>query len=302
MKGNEIKGILLALSAAILWGVSGSVGQFLFQQRGVSVEWLITTRMLVAGFGLLIFTGLGKPAKLLSVWKDKKDTLQLLIFSITGMLAVQYTYFAAIKYSNAATATVLQSSGPILIAAYLALKNRRVPTKLETLAILLAVAGTFTLVTHGNLHSLNISGIALFFGIATAVTLAIYTLQPIELLTKYDSSVIMGWGMLIGGIAFSFIHAPWKAEGVWDLQTYAYTGFVVIFGTLIAFNSYMKAVTLIGGQKASLLASAEPLAAAALSVFWLNTRFIAIDWIGSLCILATVFVLSYQKRIAAHVQ
>jgi drug/metabolite transporter (DMT)-like permease len=63
----------------------------------------------------------------------------------------------------------------------------------------------------------------------------------------------------------------------------------------------MKAVTIIGGQKASLLASAEPLAAAALSVFWLNTRFIAIDWIGSLCILATVFVLSYQKRIA-HVQ
>lgn len=32
--------------------------------------------------------------------------------------------------------------------------------------------------------------------------LAIYTLQPMKLLEKYSSSVIIGWGMLIGGIGF----------------------------------------------------------------------------------------------------
>lgn len=295
-KENTLKGILLGLTAAILWGVSGSVGQFLFQQRGISVEWLITTRMLVAGLCLLAYAGWKEKGQIFSVWGNKTDSVQLLIFSITGMLAVQYTYFAAIKYSNAATATVLQSSGPILIAAYLALKNRRMPTRIEMLAISLAIAGTFTLVTHGNIHSLTISGIALFFGLATAVTLAIYTLQPVNLLAKHDAAVVIGWGMFIGGIAFSFIHAPWKIEGTWDVQTYLATGFVVIFGTLVAFYAYMTALKLIGGQKASLLASAEPLAAAALSVFWLNTRFLAMDWIGSLCILATVFILSYGSK------
>lgn len=295
-KEHTLKGILLGLTAALLWGGSGSVGQFLFQQRGISVEWLITTRMLVAGICLLAFAAWKEKGQLFSVWQNRKDAVQLLVFSITGMLAVQYTYFAAIKYSNAATATVLQSSGPILIAAYLALKNKRIPTRIEFLAISLAIAGTFTLVTHGNIHSLTISGIALFFGLATAVTLAIYTLQPVHLLAKHDAAVVIGWGMFIGGIAFSFIHAPWKIEGNWDLQTWLATAYVVFFGTLIAFYAYMTALKLIGGQKASLLASAEPLAAAALSVLWLNTRFLAMDWIGTICILATVFILSYGNK------
>lgn len=43
------------------------------------------------------------------------------------MLMVQYTYFAAIKHSNAATATVLQYAGPVIIAIYLAIKNKKSP-------------------------------------------------------------------------------------------------------------------------------------------------------------------------------
>lgn len=38
MKNTNTKGFLLALIAASLWGISGTFGQFLFQQRGVSVE------------------------------------------------------------------------------------------------------------------------------------------------------------------------------------------------------------------------------------------------------------------------
>lgn len=39
------------------------------------------------------------------------------------MLAVQYRYFAAIKYPNAATATILQYAGPALIAIYVAFQK-----------------------------------------------------------------------------------------------------------------------------------------------------------------------------------
>ncbi|WP_370900138.1 EamA family transporter [Chryseobacterium gossypii] len=142
--------------------------------------------------------------------------MQLVTFSITGMLAVQYTYFAAIKHSNAATATVLQYAGPVFIAIYLAFRNKKLPLFLEVIAIILAVAGTFLLVTHGNIGSLSISPTALFFGIASAITLAIYTLQPVKLLSKYKSSVVIGWGMFCGGVVFSFVKAPWAIEGIWD--------------------------------------------------------------------------------------
>lgn len=296
MPSSIIKGFFLAVLAAMLWGVSGTFGQFLFQQRGINVEWLITLRMLVSGTILLLFARFGEKSDLWAIWKNKKDAIQLLIFSTTGMLAVQYTYFAAIKHSNAATATVLQYAGPVFIAIYLAAKNKKLPRPIEYLAIALAVGGTFLLVTHGNIHSLAISGTALFFGLASAVTLAIYTLQPIALLSRYKSSIIIGWGMLLGGLTFSFVKAPWAIEGQWDTQTYLYTSFIVLFGTLVAFYSYLTAVQIIGGQKASLLASAEPLSATIMAVLWLQVPFSTIDWIGSICIISTIFLLSKKSK------
>lgn len=293
---KQMKGFVLAIVGATLWGVSGTFGQFLFQQRGVNVEWLITVRMLISGSLLLLFSSARDFKGSISILKNKKDFLQLVVFSITGMVAVQYTYFAAIKHSNAATATILQFAGPVLIAIYLALKNRRWPRSLEILSIGLAVFGTFLLVTHGDIDALSISKMAFIMGIASAVALAIYTLQPVSLLKKYDSGVVVGWGMLIGGIAFSLIKAPWQVEGIWDNYTFISAAFIIVFGTLIAFYTYLTAVKLIGGQKSSLLASAEPLSAALLSVIWLKVSFHAIDWVGGLCIISTVFILSKTEK------
>ncbi|MFA4979067.1 MAG: DMT family transporter, partial [Sphingobacterium sp.] len=273
MKNHVLKGFLLAIGAAILWGVSGTFGQFLFQKRAVNVEWLITVRMLVTGIVLLLLAGIHKKNEIWQIWRHRKDSLALLLFSIFGVLAVQYTYFAAINYSNAATATVLQYTGPVLIAIYMALNKRKFPSKVACLAILLAILGTFLLVTHGNFGSLSISPLALFFGLMSAVTLAFYTLQPIHLLNKYNAAIVIGWGMLLGGLVFCFVKPPWEVDGIWDIYTYSYTAFIVVFGTLIPFYAYLTAVKLIGGQKTSLLASAEPLSAALLAVLWLNTPF-----------------------------
>ncbi len=296
MKNETFKGILFAIIAASLWGISGTFGQFLFQQRGINVEWMITVRMLISGFLLLIYAASQKENKIFEIWNNKKDFNRLLLFSITGMLMVQYTYFAAIKHSNAATATVLQYAGPVLIAIYLAFKNKKIPRFIDFIAISFAVLGTFLLVTHGKLDSLNISTTALFLGLGSAVALAIYTLQPIALLQKYNSATVIGWGMLIGGLAFSFIKAPWSIEGLWDDKTYLYTAFIVVFGTLIPFYLYLTAVQIIGGQKSSLLASAEPLSATIIAILWLNVSFGMIDWIGSLLIISTIFLLSYEKK------
>src|SRR5690606_27918468 len=103
MDSGTLKGFLLAIVAGILWAVSGTVGQFLFQERGMSVEWLIIMRLLIAGSGMLLLAGFTGGGDVFSIWRSPKDAIQLLTFSITGMLAVQYTYFAAISHSNAAT-------------------------------------------------------------------------------------------------------------------------------------------------------------------------------------------------------
>ncbi len=291
---TNFKGFVLAITAATLWGVSGTFGQFLFEQRAINVEWLISVRMLSAGILFLLFSIL-KKENIGAIWRDKKDRGQLFVFSILGMLAVQYTYFAAVKQSNAATATVLQYLGPIFIAIYFAVKNRRLPAPIEYLAIFLAVLGTFLLVTHGDPSTLAISNTALFLGIASALALAFYTIYPLRLLHRHNSALVIGWAMLIGGLILSFFKAPWDVEGIWDAYTYSYIAFIIVLGTLIPFYAYLTAVKQIGAQKSSLLASAEPLSATIVAVLWLQIPFSLIDWIGSLCIVSTIFLLSLTK-------
>lgn len=296
IQNNQLtRGFVLAILAALLWGLSGTFAQFLFQQRGVNVEWMITVRMLCSGIILLVFPLVKGNKDLFGIWKNRKDVVELVLFSLIGMLTVQYTYFATIKYSNAATATVLQYLGPVIIAIFLSIKSRKSPDIWQIISIVLAVVGTFLLVTHGNINSLNISKQALYMGIASAFSLAIYTLQPMALLRKYNSSVVIGWAMVLGGLAFSFVKSPFSVEGVWDFSAYISAGFIIVFGTLVAFYAYLTAAQIIGGQKTSLLASAEPLSATIVAVLWLNVPFLLMDWIGSAFIVSTIVLLGIKK-------
>ncbi len=292
----EIKGILLAIFGAVLWGVSGTFGQFLFQNRGVNVEWMITVRMLSAGFLLLCFAAFDKKNAIWDPWKNKKDVFQLLIFSIVGMLAIQYTYFLTIKLSNAATATVLQYINPIFIVLYLAIRNKRFPSTIELIAVSLAILGTFLLVTHGDIRNLIISKEAFWMAIASAIAAAIYTLQPATLLKRYSAKLIVGWGMFIGGLVMSFFKAPWDITGNWDIQAVYYAFFIVFLGTLLPFYAYLSAVKILGGQTTSLLSCTEPLAAAFMAVLWLNVSFTSLDWLGTACILSTIVLLSFANK------
>lgn len=295
MQNSRVLGIVLVLTGATLWGVSGTVAQFLFQEKGFSTEWLTVIRLLVAGVVLLSIAYTKEGKKVWAVWRSKNGAMHIILFGILGMLAVQYTYFAAIEHGNAATATILQYLAPALITCYLALRSRRLPSFAIILSVVLAIIGTFLLVTGGNLQSLSISGWAVFWGVASAFALSFYTLQPLKLLADWGAKIVVGWGMLIGGVTFSFIHPPWQVQGDWTLSSVTAVLFVIIFGTIIAFYFYLESTTYIAASKVSLLASVEPLSATFLSILWFHIPFGVAEWVGTILILTTITVLSIVK-------
>lgn len=280
----------------MLWGISGTVGQYLFEQQAFNAEWLTVIRLLSAGVVLLCLAIIGGNKKIWSIWTTRSNQINLVLFGVFGMLAVQYTYFAAIEASNAATATLLQYTGPVMIVLYLLFRFRTLPTKNQIVAIFFALLGTFLLVTHGNFTTLSISGWALFWGLASAVALAFYTLQPIKLLNEFGSTVVVGWGMIIGGVGMSFIHPPWQVVGHISFTSILALLFVIVFGTIIAFYSYLESLKYLKPTETSLLACAEPLSAAILAVVWLNVVFGISEWVGAFCIIATIVILSSTKE------
>lgn len=289
-------GIVMVLAAGSFWGISGTVAQYLFEQQHFSPEWLVVVRLLSSGVILLWVTSLKSEVSIWKIWTSRYDIISLLIFSILGMMTVQYTYFAAIEHSNAATATVLQYLAPVIVALFIVFRMKKAPSKFEILALVLALCGTFLLVTRGSLTSLSISGLALFWGLLSAFSLAFYTLHPVKLLSRWGSGIVVGWGMLIGGIAFSFIHPPWKFVGEWSFPSLLSVGFIILFGTLIAFYLYLESLTYISASETSLLACVEPLSAAVISVLWLKVTFGVFEWLGTFLILSTVLLLTFSRK------
>ena len=285
-------GFVYALAGATLFGVGGTFAQFLFQQRGVNTEWLVIMRLLFAGPALLVIAVAGGK-RIFAIWRS--DAVPLLLFGLLGMMPVQYTYFAAIQASNTATATVLQFTAPAMVAVWLALAGRRLPDARALAAIALAMLGTYFLVTHGVLGALSISPPALFWGLASAVAAAFNSIQPSALLKKHGAALVAGWGMVIGGVALSLFHAPWKIEGRWDMTAGIFLAFILVMGTLAAFYLFNRALALIGAQKTILLTCAEPLSAAVLAVWWLGVAWGAMDWLGTACILVTIVLLAKEQ-------
>lgn len=293
---TKATGLLMALSSAIFWGISGTCAQFLFQTKGIDPAWLVTWRMLIAGALLVIYSVVKEKKEAFAIWKKPNNVGKLLLFGLLGMVAVQYTYFYSISLSNAATATILQYIGPVFVLAFYALKNKTWPRVAEYAALVLALVGTFLLVTHGSTAELVISNEALLWGILSALALAFYTIQPVGLLRSFSPASITGWGMLTGGVFFSMFTQPWSFSGTWDVETWLAFSYIVVFGTVLAFYFFLTSVSKIGATYASLLCSVEPLAATLTAVVWLGVSFTGYDWVGTGLILGTVTLLTLAKE------
>lgn len=294
MRNKVLMGSIACIVAACCWGVSGAAGQFLFNHTGITPEWLVSTRTLAVGILMLSFLQLRKGG-VFEIWTNKEDRKGIIIFTLGGMLFMQYGYFAAINYCNAATATVLQYTAPVLIVVYLAVRNRKLPSAIECIAVAGCLIGTVLLATHGDLNNLTLSPQALFWGLLSSVALAFYTVYPTKLLAKYDTMLLIGWSMIIGSVVMHFVHPSWEYAANWDMAGVAAMIFIIIFGTMTPYLLFLNGVKYIGPTKSSLYASAEPLASTIVSVVWLKVGLELMDYIGFIFIVAAVLMLSFVK-------
>ena len=296
MKKNDNTGMLSTFVGGTLWGINGVMGNYLFLNKNVTTPWLIPYRLILAGFLLLGYLYYKKGSKIFDILKNPKDLLQIVLFGFIGMLGTQYTYFSAIQFSNAAIATVLTYFGPTLVLIYMCLREKRKPLKYEIVSICLSSFGVFLLATHGDITSLQISFKALVWGILSALSVVFYTVQPESLLKKYGASIVVAWGMMIGGIFITFVTKPWNISVTFDFVTFLVLMLIIVFGTIIAFILYLTGVNIIGPTKASIIACIEPVAATICAILFLGVTFDFLDLIGFICIISTIFIVAYFDK------
>ena len=296
MEEKQWMGMGLAIMGALFWGLSGTSVQFLENAKHLNVEWLLEARLLVAGLLTILLAYIQDGIRIFDIFKHPKDFGKLLIFGLVGIALAQYSYFKAIAISGVGVATVLQYVAPTLLIIYLFLRYFKKPTPAEFCCVLLALTGTICIVSQEGLDISTINGDALFWGLISAASICVYTLQPIELLKKYSTTSIVGFAMFICGILSLAMFQQIDSEAIWDGMTWLGLFTIIILGTVVSFNAYIEGVRRIGAIQGSILSSLEPISAALFGWALLGNEFTLVGIFGMFCIIATVFIIAWDRQ------
>lgn len=269
---ERLKGIIFIVTGSMLWGATGPLMEWLLSHTPLTVSFMLTIRLTVAGILLLTYLLLtGKD--IFGIWHQKLWSRQLIIFGIAGMLGVQFAFVAAINASNAVLATLLQFLAPIFVVAYVSLSLKKWPPKYQVLGIIGTLIGLFLLLTNASFDALLVSNKALLWGVAVGLTFAFYTLYPARLMKEWNVLLVVGWGMLIGGGTLGIIGRAWQSN-LWhvftDIKIVGLMLALIFFGT-VAFVLFLSSMRYITAVETSVLSSIEPLTAMAISVIVFGT-------------------------------
>lgn len=296
MKRYEIIGIILTLLGATLWGVSGTSVQFIGNFRNMNLEWFLTMRLITAGLLTVLYGWIRQGNAIFNVFRNWRDTLGLIIFGVFGMALCQYTYFRSIVIAGAGIATVLQYLAPSMIIIYLLVRYGKRPSTGEIISVILALAGTICLMGNNGFSFESFRSDVLFWGLLSAVGVAVYSVSPVRLVATYGTIPIVGFGMLLSGLVAAVLFQQPHSCATWDVWTVVGCFNVVFLGTIVSFNAYLEGVKRIGAVSGSILSSIEPISAAFFGWALLGNQFNWVGILGMAMIIATVIIIALEKR------
>lgn len=233
--------IAMVVLAGIMWAGSGIGAQNFFENCSMNAMELTAFRMMAAGcilIGVTVWQGKMKES-LICLRKKPRLWIDIVIYAIVGLMLMHYTYFEAIAYGNAATATVVLYSCPAMVICYNAIRHRKLPSKEEVITVFLAVGGTYLLVTGGDLAKLSVSFLCIALALFNGVVYSFASMYPKHIFLQVDKTFVLAVSMIIGGLAcWVFVpHIDWLA--FFDPYIFFGVAWIVLFGTVTAFLLYI---------------------------------------------------------------
>ncbi|WP_281654400.1 DMT family transporter [Eggerthella sinensis] len=303
---RHTKGVLCALVGAALWGFSGACAQFLLANYDITPSFITAVRMLGAGALFLAVLVVRNRAQLRAMLGDRRTVGQLAVFGGVGLFLCQITYTIVIGYTNAGTATVLQTTGIAFVMLATCLFMRRLPRVREIVGLVAAVAATWLIATQGDPSALSLPLVGLIWGIANGLSVAFYIMYPKKLFARWGSFAVTGLGMLAGGVVATAVYfggaafgQPLALPALDAAGLLVFAAFIVI-GTFAAFALYLHGVSVVGSVQGSLLGAVEPVSATVFSALWLATAFTGADLAGCALMIAMVFLVTTEDPAASQ--
>ncbi len=284
-------GILFILTAAVFFGINGSLSRLLFD-NGVTPVTLVEFRMIIGGLCLFAFLGI-----------RQRQTLKLPRRALGWMLAlglvlalVTYTYFVSISTIPIAIALVLQFTAPAWMLLGESIWRRRWPSWYVAGAIILTIGGValVTGIWQQQMNGLNSTGLLFaFFALITFIGYLVLGRKVGEYVTPIPATA---YGALGASLFWLIIQPPWSIPAsTWNPHTFLLIVMVGIIGMALPFSLELAGLRLIDATRAGIAAMFELPASAIIAFFWLKQSLDLWQLLGCALVLIGITIVQLEK-------
>ena len=296
MNSHPKTGVVLVLSAAVLWGTTGTAQSF--AGGALSPLWFGALRLLVAAFFFaLLFalrrergpTSSGTPLPLLA-----------LLGAGLSMAAYNLSFFGGVRLAGVAVGTAIAlGSGPVWAGVLQSLLTRQAPAAGWWLGTALAVGGGVLMTLSGGSAAAAVDALGVALCLLAGLSYAVYTLACQRLLRAAPPAAVTLYAF--GTAAALALPAAWWQSGAPALQAAdaAAVLYVGVAATGVAYLLYSHALRHIATAPAVTLALAEPVVAFLLAVAVVGERPSAWAVLGLLLVVAGVLAVVRHELLGA---
>lgn len=286
----KLRGELLVILAAVLWGTTGTVQAF--APTGADPRTVGAVRLAIGGLALLLFSIL-RGFSFRSIRRSAKGVPT--IIAGASMAAYNLFFFAGVAKAGVAIGTIVTiGSAPIIsgILGWVFLKER--PDLRWAFATLLAIIGGILLVLPGAEIQVDYLGISL--ALLSGLSYSIFSIASKGMLSETPPDVAMAVVFTIGAILLSPI--LFITDTTWLAQPSGWLSalFLGLFSTAIAYILFARGLQSVPVAKAVTLTLAEPLTASTLGVVLLEERLTVSAGLGVALIFVALAAISRGKN------
>ncbi|HZQ18522.1 MAG TPA: DMT family transporter [Terriglobales bacterium] len=303
---NSVRGFLYIGTAALLWGLSASMGRAAFTGRmlprsGIrDVTPLILTQCRT-GFSFVavaIAMTFRRGIKGLSV--PRIDFVKLFLLGLGGVAASNYFYYLAIQRTNVATAIIVQYTAPVWVLLYMVARGSERLTAMKTASVLLSITGialVIGLIGHSRIE-LDVLGVVA--ALIAAFSFSYYNIGGHALLARYDRWVVLLYTTLAASLFWIVVNPPNKILAAhYSASTWLFLAVFSLVSVLLPFTFYFAGLERLVPTKAVIASCLEPVFSVLIAALALNESVGPLQTLGIAMVLGAI-VLAQRPGTDTH--
>lgn len=289
-----MKHYLLIALAGVLWGTLTLIFKAL-DAAGITALQAVLVRNGIAALLLWGVLAVRKPSAL-----RLKRPAHLLYFVGTGMVSLAFfsaCYYICIAEAGVGIAALLLYTAPAFIMLLSAPLFRERITGRKLCALVMTIFGC-GLVTGAFTGAMTLTPYALLIGLCSGLGYALYTIFGKFALRHYDSLTITSYTVLFAALGvLPFCDALGAAAILASDPALLLAGVAsAVLCTIIPYLAYTKGLTAVEGGRASIIASVEPVVAAAIGFLFFEEGMPPAKLLGMALVLCAILLLNLPQR------